>query len=196
MLATLGKVCTTYKVKELDEHEALELFNQHVLCGNKLDEDCFELANQVIKYAKGLPLALTIIGSDLRGRKTSNWKSAVHRYRKIPKGDIHKILKVSYDGLEEVEKDIFLDIACFFNGWNKKHVVDILDPFNSWPTYVISSLVYKCLITIGPVGNLWMHDIVQKMGREIVRQESPILTKRSRLWAYEDAHEVFMRSKV
>ncbi|XP_030938858.1 disease resistance protein RPP2A-like [Quercus lobata] len=196
LLATLEKDCTTYKVKELDKREALELFNQHAFRGNKLEEDYFELANQVIRYAGGLPLALTIIGSDLCGRKKSEWKGAIHQYGKIPKGDVHEILKVSYDGLEETEKDIFLDIACFFKGRDNNYVVNILDACNLYPTFGIPNLVNKCLITIGYDGKLWMHDLVQQMGREIVRQESPkILKKRSRLWHYEDSLEVLTESK-
>ncbi|KAM3689149.1 hypothetical protein ACJW31_09G024200 [Castanea mollissima] len=42
-----------------------------------------------------------------------------------------------------------------------------------------------------------MHDLVQQMGMEIVRQESPnILKTRSRLWYYEDAREVLTGSKT
>ncbi|KAK9985512.1 hypothetical protein SO802_030463 [Lithocarpus litseifolius] len=196
LLDNLGKVCTTYEVKELDEHEALELFNQHAFQGNELKEDYFELANQVIQYARGLPLALTIIGSDLCGRTKSEWENAIRQYRKIPERDIHEILKVSYDGLRPTEKDIFLDIACFFKGRNKDNVVNILDACNLYPTFGIPNLVNKCLITISH-GILWMHDLVQQMGMEIVRQESPnILKTRSRLWHYEDALEVLTRSKV
>ena len=195
LLATL-KVYTTYKVKELDKHEALELFNLYAFQGNKLEEDSFELANQVIQYANGLPLALKIIGSDLCGKIRSEWGNAIEQYRDIPKGDIHKILKVSYDGLEETENDIFLDIACFFKGRNKDNVVNILDACNLYPTFGIPNLVNKCLITISH-NILWMHDLIQQMGREIVRQESPkVLKTRSRLWHYKDALEVLTGSKV
>ena len=194
LLATL-KVYATYKVTELVKHEALELFNQHAFQGNKHEEDYFELANQVIQYAKGLPLALTIIGSDLCGRPKSEWESAIHQYREILEGGIHEILKVSYDGLEDTEKVIFLDIACFFKGWNKDDVVNILNACNLYPTFGIPKLVNKCLITSHDT--LWMHDLVQQMGREIVRQESPeVLKKRSRLWHYKDALEVLMGSEV
>ena len=197
LLATLEKDCTTYQVRELDKHKALELFNQHAFQGNELEEDYFELANQVIQYANGLPLALTIIGSHLFGRPKSEWESAIHQYREILEGPIHEVLKVSYDGLRPTEKDIFLDIACFFKGRNKDNVVNILDACNLYPTFGISNLVNKCLITIGHGGILWMHDLVQQMGREIVRQESQkVLKNCSRIWRYEDALEVLTRSKV
>nr|XP_023911123.1 putative disease resistance protein At4g11170 [Quercus suber] len=124
LLDYLGKVCTTYNMTELDNCEALELFNQHAFRGNKLEEDYSILANQVIQYANGLPLALTIIGSDLCGKPRSQWEGAVQQYGKISKGDIHNILKVGYDGLEDTEKDIFLDIACFFKGRSEDNVVN------------------------------------------------------------------------
>ena len=197
LLDNLGEVCTTYKMTELDNCKALELFNQHAFRGDKLEEDYSILANQVIQYAKGLPLALEILGSDLYGRPKSEWESAIEQYREIPKGDIHKILKVSYDGLEESEKDIFLDIACFFKGRNKDNVINILDACKLYPKFGIPNLVNKCLVTIGHHAILAMHDLVQQMGREIVRQESPkILKKRSRLWHYEDAFKVLTETKV
>ncbi|XP_050282213.1 disease resistance protein RPV1-like isoform X2 [Quercus robur] len=37
---------------------------------------------------------------------------------------------------------------------------------------------------------LSMHDLLQQMGREIVQQESEELQQRSRIWRYEDAHEL------
>ena len=50
-------------VKELGDHEALELFSMHAFKQNKPEEDYLELTNQVICYAKGIPLALSIIGA-------------------------------------------------------------------------------------------------------------------------------------
>ena len=82
LITILGKVCTTYKVKELDKHEALQLFEKHAFLGNKLEKDYYELANQVINYTKGLPLALVIIGSNLCGRSKLEWKSALDKYEK------------------------------------------------------------------------------------------------------------------
>jgi hypothetical protein len=35
-----------------------------------------------------------------------------------------------------------------------------------------------------------MHDLIQDMGREIVRQESPNPAKRSRLWFHQDVIDV------
>ena len=198
LLATLGNLCTTYEVKELDKHEALQLFQKHALRGNKPDKDYSKLANQVIRYAKGLPLALEILGSDFCGRTKAEWKRAIDKYENIPNKDIQEILKVSYDGLEETEQNIFLDIACFFKGWYKNHVVDILNACDLYPDFGIPRLVEKCLITVDDRnGSLSMHDLIQQMGREVVRQQSTqILGKRSRLWSYEDAYKVLTGNTV
>ena len=87
LLTTLGKVCTTktYKVKELDNHEALELFSQYAFHKVKPDEEYSELTNKALYYAKSLPLALTIIGSNLCGRTKPEWESALLQYEKYPK---------------------------------------------------------------------------------------------------------------
>ena len=99
--------------------------------------------------------------------------------------------------MEEIVQDIFLDIACFFKGWNKDYVVDILNTSDSLPDYGIQELVNKRLITVGQYGTLLMHDLIQQMGREVVRQESPhILGKRSRLWHHKDALDVLIGNKV
>jgi hypothetical protein len=57
-----------------------------------------------------------VLGSDLFGKGLHEWKSALDRYKRIPNKTLHEILRISYDGLEDTVKDIFLDIACFFKG--------------------------------------------------------------------------------
>ena len=90
------------------------------------------------------------------------------------------------------EKNIFLDIACFFKGYNKDDVVNILDSCNLYTDYGIGKLIDKCLIILGSYGHLSMHDLLQQMGREIVQQES----KELRIWRYEDAHKLLTRNMV
>ncbi|KAL4639452.1 hypothetical protein ACB092_03G219600 [Castanea dentata] len=190
-------VCTTYKVKEfeveqLNKHEALQLFKEHAFPRNNLpDEDYSKLATKFIDFADGLPLALEIIARDLCGRAKDEWESALEKYKKIPIKCIQNILQVSYDGLQDTEKDIFLDIACFFKGWDKDYVVKILDACELYPGSGIPRLINKCLITVDRCGRLSMHDLIQQMGREVVRQQAPnILGERSRLYCYKDSLKV------
>ena len=127
LLHTLRICYSTYMVKELGDHEALELFSMHAFKQNKPEEDYLELTNQVICYAKGFPLALSIIGANLHGRSETEWKSTLEKYERIPDKDIQKVLEVSYQGLDDMEQNIFLDLACFFKGHFKDYVVDILN---------------------------------------------------------------------
>ena len=197
ILASLSTSCATYEVKALGKHEALELFSQYAFHKSKPPQDYSELAYQVVDNATGLPLALKIIGSDLFGRTKDEWKTAINKYEKILKSDILEILKVSFDGLEETEQDIFLDISCFFRGWFKDYVENILEACELFPNHGITRLVNKCLINEEQNGTLSMHDLIQQMGKEIVRQESPIiLRKRSRLGDHKDALKVLVGSKV
>ena len=80
---------------------------------------------------------------------------------------------------------------------NKDYVTKILDACALYLDYGIPKLVDKCLITIDQYGELSMHDLIQQMGREVVRRESPqILEKCSRFWRYKDSYEVLTGNKV
>ena len=99
--------------------------------------------------------------------------------------------------MDEIEQDIFLDIACFFKGFSKKYVMDILDSCDLNPIYGIQKLFDKCLISVDQYDKLSMNDFLQQMGKDIVRRESPQLPgKRSRLWRYEDVLDVLTENTV
>ena len=92
---------------------------------------------------------------------------------------------------------MFLDIACFFKGESNDCIRDILKGFGYHPDYNIGVLMEKSLITVDDDRNLWMHDLLQKMGQEIVLRESPEEPGgRSRLWLYEDVHHVLNNNTV
>lgn len=56
-------------------------------------------------------------------------ESDLNRLKQLPKTEVHDVLRRSYDGLDEHEKDIFLHIACFFKGMHSECVEEIL---NAW----------------------------------------------------------------
>ena len=168
LVATLRKCCSTYAVNELDQDEALELLSMHAFQSNKPKDDYLELVDRVIQYVKGLPLAIVIKGSYLYGRTKLEWRSVVEKYERISNDEIQKILKISYEGLDKTEKEIFLDIACFFKVFLKEYVIDILDACDLFPICGIRRLIDKCLITVDQYDKLLMHDLLQQMGRDIV----------------------------
>ncbi|GLT69773.1 hypothetical protein SLA2020_418990 [Shorea laevis] len=105
-----------YRVKELDMKEALELFRWNAFKGDKPTDDFLKLMERAMNYVGGLPLALEVLGSYLYRKDIHQWKSALDKYKSIPHESILERLRISYDGLHEDEKNIFLDIACFFKG--------------------------------------------------------------------------------
>jgi hypothetical protein len=196
-LLTKHKVDLSYKMNELDHKEALQLISRHAFQSDKPNDDFVEVTNHALRYAGGLPLALTVLGSNLYGRDIYQWKSVLEKYKRIPENNIHEKLKISYDGLEENEKNIFLDIACLFKGQYVEYITKILDNCGFFPNIGIKVLMDKSLITIGYDRRLLMHDLLQDMGREIVRQESHKEPgKRSRLWFHEDVRYVLEENMV
>ena len=138
------------------------------------------------------------MGSFLIGRKIDEWQSALDYFRKNPKKEIFDILKISYDGLEEMWKEIFLHIACFFKGWSKFEVIRILENCDFNARIGIRVLLDKSLLTITRCDEkLGMHDLLQEMGEKIVRQQScGELGRQSRLWLIEDLFHVLENNVV
>ena len=145
---SLHKVDDLCEIKRLNLEEALKLFGLYAFQQNLLDKDYNILSNEVIHYCQGLPLALKVLGSLLRGKRTSEWKSEVHKLKNIPNAKILDVLKISYDELDRTQQAIFLDIACFFKGEDRDFVSKILDCCEMFAESGIGDLEAKCLITV------------------------------------------------
>jgi hypothetical protein len=117
----------------------------------------------------------------------------LEKLKKIPHIGILDVLKTSIEGLDNSEKDTFLDIACFFRGKNYYFVTEVLDSCGFFPESGLSVLVDRALITISDYDQLDMHDLLQEMGREMVRQDPG---GRSRLWSYEDVDRLLTPNTV
>ena len=191
------EVGCVYTTMGLSRDEALELFSRKAFKKSRPDENFMDLSMDFVSYAQGLPLALKVLGSSLFGRGDNAWRSARDKLKEEPDRDIQNILKISYDGLEDRERELFLDIACLFKGEKKDCIRDILESFGYYPDCNIDILIDKSLITIDEEGSLWMHDLLQKMGQEIVRSQSPGEPGgRSRLWMYEDILHLLKKNTV
>ncbi|XP_027331302.1 TMV resistance protein N-like isoform X1 [Abrus precatorius] len=188
---TIHEVEKRYEMKELNDHEALQLFCWKAFKMSQPATSYEDVSNRAVRYARGLPLALKVIGSNLVGKSIRECECALEQYERIPDRKIQDILKVSYDCLSENAQYVFLDIACFFKGERREYVERILDKCDFYPTYNIGILVDKSLLTVDQYGHLRMHDLIQDMGKEVVRQESPRRPgERSRLYFHEDVLNV------
>ncbi|XP_071920263.1 TMV resistance protein N-like [Coffea arabica] len=195
LLVTHG-VDKMHKMKVLNEYEANQLFSWHAFKKDYPAKDYEELSIEIVHYAGCLPLALKVLGSFLYGREMAEWRSEVERLKRIPEDEIMEKLKVSFNGLKEVEKEIFLDIACFFEGKKKDYIRRVLDSFNFCPDIHINVLIQKSLITLSR-GRILMHCLIQEMGWNIVREKAPDEPgKHSRLWVAEEICDVLARDKA
>ncbi|KAH9679715.1 ADP-ribosyl cyclase/cyclic ADP-ribose hydrolase [Citrus sinensis] len=189
-----SRVGHVFEVKELSYNDSLTLFSRNAFGQNHPAAGYLELSNIVIKYAKGIPLALKVLGRYLFGRSEEEWENAIEKLKRIPHMDIQKVLKVSYDGLDDEEQNIFLDIACFFKGQHRDFVMNFQDACGFSAKIGIRDLVDKSLVIISN-NKITMHDLLQEMGREIVRQESiKDSGKRSRLWHHEDIYQFLSKN--
>ncbi|XVF78418.1 hypothetical protein PTKIN_Ptkin14bG0130900 [Pterospermum kingtungense] len=185
-----------YKPTTLNAEESFRLFSLKAFNADTVPEiDFFELSKRVVKYADGLPLALEVLGSFLCGRDVAQWRSAIERLKKDVNKEIIDRLQISFDGLEEMEKNIFLDIACFFNWEEKDFVIKILDGCGFFANIGIDVLIKKSLIKVDEDKKyLHMHRLLQEMGQKIVRKKSlDEPGKRSRLWEKTDVYKVLTK---
>ncbi|XP_040372682.1 disease resistance protein RPV1 isoform X2 [Rosa chinensis] len=186
----------SFELAGLSHSKALELFCQHAFKKDQPEEGFSELAKCFVDYAQGLPLALEVLGGFLYKRDLDAWNSELESLKRIPDPTIFNLLKLSYDALDDLQKNIFLDIAFFYKGLDKRRVIELLQYcYGLNVRIVIDVLKEKSLLTIGLHNNVGMHGLVQEMAWEIVRQESreePGL--RSHLCHRNDIFHVFMRN--
>eukprot|EP01018_Ginkgo_biloba_P036119 Gb_11158 [translate_table: standard] len=188
-----------YEAEELEHNQALELFSWHAFLRVCPDEGYEDLSKRVVKACKGLPLSLEVMGAHLYDKRddTTFWDEAVIRIENLVDKDLYETLKISFNSLLEEERQIFLDIACFFVGEDKELAIShwkASDCKN--PHTAITNLSLKSLIRVSKFGYFWMHDHLRDLGREIVEEESrEDPCKRIRLWHSNDVRRVLSKHK-
>ncbi|KAJ9545985.1 hypothetical protein OSB04_025692 [Centaurea solstitialis] len=193
-LLSANKVDRIFTIDLLNDDEALDLFCMYAF-RDKHPEDAFiEHVSRILHYVNGLPFALKYFGRILFNKNLHEWGSEIDKLRSGLHVVIENVLRVSYDGLDADQKSIFLDIACFFKGEKKDYVQHVLDGCESYYATNLRVLADKSLITISR-DRIQMHNLVQEMGWQIVREESEELGKRSRLWCPTDVCDVLKNDK-
>lgn len=91
--------------------------------------------------------------------------------------DVINPLKVCYEALDPVEKEVFLDIGCFLVGEERELAVRVLEGLyeNNRIVGHLESLRQKCLVDVhgdeyGSV-KITMHNQVRDLARHIAREE-------------------------
>ncbi|PWA71553.1 disease resistance protein (TIR-NBS-LRR class) [Artemisia annua] len=185
------RVNFVHDVNLLSPTEAICLFSMHAFQTELPIEGYKKLSEQVLRYASGLPLTIKVLGSFLCGKNEHEWEDTIQRLKTIPLKETMQILELSYNGLEEDFKEIFLDVACTIKGWVKEDAIIVLESRGFRARIGLRILEQKSLITYDEDGFLGMHDHLEEMGRNIVRRLHPDEPyKRSRLWIDEEIEDI------
>ncbi|XP_076933920.1 disease resistance protein RUN1-like [Bidens hawaiensis] len=182
-----------HDVNLLSHEEAVCLFSRYAFKREIPFHGYEKLSGKVVHYAAGLPLTIKVLGSHLCGRTEREWVDAIERLKTIPLEKTLKRLEISYDGLENDEKEIFLDVVCILKGEKRDRVIKILESCGFNAQIGISVLENKSLITISDDDRLYFHDHIEEMGRNIVRCLHPNEPrKHSRLWNEEEIEDILV----
>ena len=191
LFVVLG-VDALYEAKELNCKEAIQLFSLHAFHMNSPQKGFIDLSRCIVDYCKGLPIALEVLGSLLFGKKKFEWESVLQSLEKRPNMQIQNVLMRGFQGLSKFGREAFLDVACFFKGED----LDFFERIVEYALIKMRVLDHKSLISIFD-NKLLMHDLMQKAGWEIVREQyhnEP--GKWSRLWDPEDVYHVLTTNTV
>lgn len=178
-----------YEVEKLNGDEAYQLLQLNAPRDIPSAADSTEVLRKVVDYAEGIPLAL------------NNWRSLVHKglwddVKKSLNEDMESVYRVCYDVLRTNEKEIFLDIACFYKGMEINDAKRHLECCSSNVDNGINILIDMSLIALKN-NELWMHDVIQEMGRKIVHKQCPEEPgRRTRLHTIADIKHVLENNTV
>ncbi|XP_045798935.1 disease resistance protein RUN1-like isoform X2 [Trifolium pratense] len=182
-----------HKVELMNYIDARKLLCRKAFQSDNSSSDYAELIPKVLEYAQGLPLAIRVMGSFLFNRDTKKWRATLDGLEKNPNSGTMKVLQSSFEGLENREREIFLHVACFFEGEREDYVRRILHACELQPDIGISLIVEKSFITIRNQ-EIHMHKILQELGKQIVRKEHPDEPRLwSRLWLYRDLNDAIRK---
>ncbi|WZY78153.1 hypothetical protein YC2023_024537 [Brassica napus] len=159
-----------YEVKGLDDKEGLKLFSQCAFGEPKPEDGHLKVSEMIVNYANGNAKALSNYGNELKGKKPQEMEIEFCKLKLNPPAEILEVFNNSYNELSDDEKNIFMDIACFFKGDNVDRVMQVLDGCGFFPCIGIDYLVEKSLVTIR--GNkVEMHYLIQDVAKKILCQE-------------------------
>ncbi|CAI9303506.1 unnamed protein product [Lactuca saligna] len=188
------RVNVIQNVNLLSYKEAICLFSRYAFGREIPTEGYEELSREVVRYAAGLPLTIRVLGSFLCGKSELEWIDAQERLKTIPLTETMKKLELSYIGLDEDYKEIFLDVACILQGWRKENAIEFLESCRFHARNGLKVLEQKSLInTTLDFEYVNMHDHIKELGRNIVRRSHPDKpNKHSRLWIKDEIEDILV----
>jgi len=171
-----------YELRGLNPQHSTELFCWHAFHQSHAVAGFEQVVTEFVDACKGLPLSLKVIGALLYRKNLEYWKPQLRKISKTLPHDIQKALKINYDRLDDEEKQIFLDTACFWIGKEKDTAIRLWDGSGWEGSLGLQNLQNKCLVEV-QVEKVWMggtyhnaevirmHDHLRDLGRYLADKE-------------------------
>eukprot|EP00253_Pinus_taeda_P026710 PITA_26710 len=169
-------VLTKSRIQDASIYKLCGLSPQHsrdLFCAHAFDKPYplpgFEsLVDRFLKVCDGLPFSLRVLGLLVRGENNkSRWGYRLDQVQKNAPKEIQETLRISFDGLEREEKEIFLDIASFFINERRDMAIRLWDG-SGWNGLLgFQTLQNKSLVEVDSEDKIKMHNHLRDMGREI-----------------------------
>ncbi|XP_057833747.2 disease resistance protein Roq1 [Cryptomeria japonica] len=196
-LLTGAGITSRYKLKEMKRDHAKELFCRHAFGLAKAPTRYEKLVNSFVDFCGGWPLAIQVSAANLFGTTDIGvWLSELQKFKSSLNLEIKTKLGISLGKLDREQKEIFMDIACFFIGKPVSMGVRIWKGSGWNAEHTIQTLKDKCLLQIrrrkptcgSPCDDplvFQMHDLLRDLGREMAR-EMDVHASPLRLWRPQD----------
>ena len=119
-LGDVGRV----DLDELIKGEAMKLFSRHAFGdqGYEIPSHMVDIVENIVDACRGLPLSLKVVGGTLYGFKRLRiWVRALRRLQRARSlglannNEVWHCLRISFDDLTQEEKNLFLDLCCYFS---------------------------------------------------------------------------------
>ncbi|KAM7508249.1 hypothetical protein LguiA_018702 [Lonicera macranthoides] len=169
-----SKVISYYKPELMGDSDALKLFCKFA-------------------FERNSPLEGSLLSIE---KDKGQWEATFEKLKAIPRKEVQERLRISYDALDDVQKQIYLDIACFFTGVDKMNPCYMWDDCKFHPREGIEALIRRSLITVREDNILRMHDQLRELGRQIVKQNLADPGERCRLWDHGEAFDTLKKHLV
>jgi hypothetical protein len=171
-------------MQTLDGNQPMELFLMNAF---GTDQSCSpylkHVVEKIVDACCGLPLSLKVMGTCMQGEKRLRiWERTLQRLLRARHDGSHdkkiwETLKISFEKLNDQEKNMFLDIACFFQ--KDVYLDDLYEkiPLRKMNENIniaqelLESLQNKSLVKVHDHGVLDMHDQLREMGRMITEND-------------------------
>lgn len=201
----------TFCVSIRNQQQSMKLFCQWVFKSSKVpkDKQMFTgLAMEMSKQCGQLPLALRVIGSMAATYTTmTDWTHGVQELSAKYKKDVHQVLQVSFEKLDEAQRSMFFCVV----GYPEDYDLRVSDLVEQWMALQepdnaksdVDALAYEGYAAFGELlsrslvmmdsssdtlqwaslskKSCYMHDVVRDMGLKMARVENEDVAQRRRL---------------